>query len=78
MLFTALPELTNAFSRRRTPVQFSPLLDEAPPPLENSRSAARNSFVADPIFTAAAPSSSSSSSRDRNEQQVLRRTRQEL
>jgi hypothetical protein len=77
MLLTALPELTNPFSRRRTPVQFSPLLDEAPPPLENSRSAARNSFVADPIFTAAAPTSSSSS-RDRNEQQVLRRTRQEL
>ena len=80
----ALPELASAFSRRRTPHQFEPILNDLPMPVEASRSASRHTYEADPMFTAASPSFSSSirssmSNRDSQEQQqVMRRTRQEL
>ena len=77
-----LPELASAFSRRRTPQQFSPILDDLPAPLEATRGASRHSYEPDAMFAATSPSISSSAgklNRDaREQQQVLRRTRQEL
>jgi hypothetical protein len=80
----SLPELASTLSRRRTPHQFEPILNDLPVPVEGSRGASLHTYEADPIFTATAPGISSSirgtmSNRDHQEQQqVLRRTRQEL
>ncbi len=76
----ALPELNGAFPRRRTPQQFEPILSDTPVPVEGSHGASRHTYEADPIFAAAAPAiRSSMSHRDSQEQQqILRRTRQEL
>jgi hypothetical protein len=75
----ALPELKSS-QHRGTPEQFLPVLDDAPLPPEQTKTTARHAYEADTMFTASAPSIARSlGNRDRQEQQqVLRRSRQEL